>query len=458
MFKFLARSVFLALLLAAPQAALAQGAPKPAEPAKEAASGQASALPSATTQTVTAPQTTDAHQSGIDKAVGAALSALDYGEVEGPVVRFYARISGTTTAEGLIDIYAPFDGRVSDLSTELFQWVEKDQLVGVVASVELAAMLDASSEKTKETNRKRWKEMYDFYQLRAPITGIVVGLNVKNRQNVFDQEKLMTIARSIFIIAKTQEKVYITPAPGMLARIKDKDTGIVANAVLRSFTEIGKTGQYQVRLEITDRNWKIRPGMVFDGDLLLYDNPNSAMVPIDALIKKNGRTFLMTMVEVKPGARNEWYTEVSNVFPGETYIMPDSLLNIKTVSYNGLRVERSTNSASGLHDIDRIPQKTVKPAAKPQPVKKSRKTAKAKTMPAAEEENSADLPAVMPDLTTKRQTQPPAATPEDIFPEFAGESSAGAKPAAQKPRKPANSVPPAASPESSSEAAGYGNN
>ncbi|MDD4003829.1 MAG: hypothetical protein PHW69_01330 [Elusimicrobiaceae bacterium] len=284
-----------------------------------------------------------ARQSAQDTAISSALGALEYGTVEGPGVRFYCRVSGTSTAEGLVDVFAPFDGRVGELSAALFNWVDKDQVLGVVASVELSAMMDASS--SKNTTRNRWKNMYDYYQVRAPVAGVIVGLYAKNKQDVYEQEKIFTIAKNIYVIAKTGERVYVPLKAGMLAQLKNED-GVTVTAVLRNFVEIGKTGQYQLRLEVTGEAWKIRPGMVFEGDLLLSDNPEAAMVPVESVIHKDGRSYLLSLIEVEPGSRNDWYTEVYNVFPGEVYITPASLLKIDNSQY---RAAAEAKAGEGIH-------------------------------------------------------------------------------------------------------------
>lgn len=321
MLKRLLGLATLVLLLGPAMAQEAKGADKPSVKAPEKV-------------TAKAPEKTDdaAAQTVRDEGVSSALSALEYGSVEGPGVRFYCRVSGTSTAEGLIDVFTPVDGRVGDLTAKLFSWVEKDEVLAVVSAVELAAMLDASSSKAKKTTRNRWKNVYDYHQIKAPEKGVVVGLYVQNKKNIYEQEKVLTIAKSIFVIAKTNEKVYVPLKPGMLARLANKD-GVTVPAVLRTFMQIGKTGQYQLRLEITDNAWRVRPGMVFDGDLMLTDNPEAAMVPVESIIHKNGRTYLMTLIEVDTGVRNEWYSEVYNVFPGEIYVEPSSLLKIDNTKY-----------------------------------------------------------------------------------------------------------------------------
>lgn len=349
MLKRLLGLATLVLLLGPVMAQEAKGADKPSVKAPEKV-------------TAKAPEKADdaASQAVRDEGVSSALSALEYGSVEGPGVRFYCRVSGTSTAEGLLDVFTPVDGRVGDLTAKLFSWVEKDEVLAVVSSVELAAMLDASSSKAKKTTRNRWKNMYDYHQIKAPEKGVVVGLYVQNKKNIYEQEKVLTIAKSIFVIAKTNEKVYVPLKPGMLARLTNKD-GVTVPAVLRTFMEIGKTGQYQLRLEITDNAWRVRPGMVFDGDLMLTDNPDAAMVPVESIIHKNGRTYLMTLIEVDTGVRNEWYSEVYNVFPGEIYVEPSSLLKIDNTKYRQALDARRAKTGTHRPEITGIqPEKGAK--------------------------------------------------------------------------------------------------
>jgi len=287
---------------------------------------KAPAAPAVSTATASAAPANGVPEKQKRTPIGSILSKLDFDEVGGPGFQVFTRVVGTATAEGLIEVLAPFDGRITDIGVQPGQWVKKDDVLGFMASQEMAAMLHASSEANRDRLRKRWQEMYPQQVLRAPATGLVVGLNARDTDYLYQGDRILTLASKMYLNAITAEKIYTPLTPGMTGEILSVKGDVKASVILRKAMELGATGRFKVLLEIVSTDKRIRPGVVFDGKLLIAEKPDASVVPVDALIRKDGKTYILTFIEVRTGIRNEKYTEVDDVYPGEVFVYPDSLI------------------------------------------------------------------------------------------------------------------------------------
>ena len=253
------------------------------------------------------------------------FSQLEFGKVQGPGMRISVRFAGTSVAEDFLDITAPFDGKITTLSAKLFQWTGKGDDLGVVASSEMAAMM-ASSSKGKVD--KDMSKVYNIAHLKAPATGLVVKVNVQKGSMVYEGDRLLTVARKFYILAKTAKKLYVPLQKGMDAELTTRD-GFKVKARLDRFSEIESTGRYLLRLEVVSRDASLQPGMVFSGEVILVDHPLAAKVPVSALFQHDGKTYLFTMTEVETGMRDEGVMELtSGAQPDGEFIYPASLMKI----------------------------------------------------------------------------------------------------------------------------------
>jgi len=251
-----------------------------------------------------------------------SFDGVKTGAVEG-----FVHFAGTTTASDFADMLAPFDGRLYEFKTKLFQWVEQGQDLGVITSVEMAAQLDIGA--STATVRRRWGSVFDYEHIKAPYSGIVVKMNVKDRQDLHENDPILTIGRKFYVIGRTNTKVPIPLQPGMPAIVADPD-GLKGRGVLDRFVPVGDTGLYQVRVEVTTGDKSYQPGMVFTGEIQNPANPRYAKVPVNTLIRREGKTYMLILAKVKPGGRLGNYAEIlDGVEPGMIYIDPSSLYNIK---------------------------------------------------------------------------------------------------------------------------------
>lgn len=250
---------------------------------------------------------------------------LKFGEAESGM-NIYVRFAGTTTAEDLYDVTAPFDGKSKNVKAELFQWVDKGDVLGNLLSEEMTALLNASSgTRSRKEAEKKWSEVYDMSPVKAPESGIIVGLEMKEDGSFYEGDRLFLLARKIFIIAKTTNRLYVPLQLGLEGEVRTQD-GIKARAVVRKFLPTGVDGQFLMRLEVVSKNKGLQPGMTFQGDFALLERPGVAAVPTDAVVTKDGRQYVLTLTPVDTGLRDERRSEViKGLKGGEIIVLPHSI-------------------------------------------------------------------------------------------------------------------------------------
>ena len=165
----------------------------------------------------------------------------------------YTKVTGRSTVQDTYDIYAPFDGRVDDIRVELFNLVNTNTVMARMASTEMAALLDSSSDESKAQTEKRWEGIYKYYPIRPEFQGIVTNIYVEPKARVYKGDKLFTVAKKVVIAGKNTEKLYSSLAPGMTADLVcGKDRDIRFKAALVNFMPLKNSPYFnRLWLEVT---------------------------------------------------------------------------------------------------------------------------------------------------------------------------------------------------------------
>jgi hypothetical protein len=233
-------------------------------------------------------------------------------------IEVLTRVSGLATALDIYDIKAPFNGRVENMMVELFDRVEEDGVMARLASTEMAALLDASSDKSRKQTEERWKGVFDYYLVKPAFQGIVTGIYVEPKARVSKGDILFSVARKVTIVGKNTEKLYANPVPGMTAELAyGKDAAVKLHATLGNSTRLSPYFS-RLWLEVDALRSGIRIGERFDGYLYVGKSTDTLLVPRTALIEKFGRKYLI--MEVETGISNEAQTEILK--PGQHFISP----------------------------------------------------------------------------------------------------------------------------------------
>ena len=287
----------LALALAAPLCA----SPKAAKPAKKYTAPAARAAEAA-----------PAAQKAEPAASTAPVITGTVVEVKKGLIEVYTPATGVTTAHETYDVYAPFDGRLEELRTELFGFVTPQTVLGRMVSTEMAALLDSTNEGDRKQAERRWQDVYKYYDLKPETVGVVTNIYAAPRTQVYKGDRLFTIAKKVIIIGKNTKKLYSALGPGMTAEMKHFRTGDPFPTKLSNFIPL-KDSKYFNRLwlDVLDFKDGIRVGEQFDGQLFIGRNPDAKIVPRRDLLDVNGKKYLLLAVET--GLMTEEEAEVTKV-------------------------------------------------------------------------------------------------------------------------------------------------
>jgi len=275
----------LALLLAAPALAAGQSAP--------GRSAKAPARPAAAKPAPAAPDWENAAQRSIRTGD----------------IAVYTPVTGISTAQETYDIFAPFDGRVEELHTELFSFATTKTVLARMVSTEMAALLDSSSAESQKQTKRRWQDVYSYTEIKPETQGVVTNVYIEPRTRVNKGDRLFTVAKKVVIIGRNTEPLYSALAPGMTATVTHARTEAKFDTVLVNFLAVkGTRRTNRLWLEVTDLGRGIKIGEQFNGSLLVGKSSNAMLVPRGHIIDSGGKRFLVT--EIKTGLETEEETEI----------------------------------------------------------------------------------------------------------------------------------------------------
>jgi hypothetical protein len=257
------------------------------------------------------PAAPKAAPASVQKAEAAASpweSAPQHSIRTGEIV-VYTPVTGISTAQETYDIFAPFDGRVEEVQTEMFSFVTPKSILARMVSTEMAALLDSSSEESRKQTERRWQDVYSFSEVKPETEGVVTNVYIEPRTRVNKGDRLFTVAKKVVVIGKNTETLYSRLAPGMTAKVKHLRTEAEFDTTLINFLRVkGAPGFYRLWLEVKDLKNGVKIGEQFDGSLFIGKSENAMLVPRRHIIDSGGKRFLVT--EITTGLETAEETEI----------------------------------------------------------------------------------------------------------------------------------------------------
>lgn len=230
------------------------------------------------------------------------------------------RVSGIATAQNLYEITSPFDGRIEDVMTELFDHVKTKSLLAKMVSTEMAAMIDSTRTSAREEMEERWQDVFNYHEIYPQYEGIVAGVHIKPKQKIYKGDRLFTVARKVVVIGKTLQPIYVEPKPGLTAVLEySKNTSVKLTVTLKNAIPLKEDeGMYRVWLETTEFKDKIIIGGHFTGNLFVAKSENTLVVPRKAIIESKGIKYML--LEVETGLSTP--DEIEIIRPGRYFYIP----------------------------------------------------------------------------------------------------------------------------------------
>lgn len=243
-------------------------------------------------------------------------------KVEKGDLEIYIPIEGITSAQDTFDVVAPFDGRLEEVIVELFDLVDRKEILARMVSSEMAAMLDSSAGMSKKQMKRRWGQVFKLYDVKAMNKGIVTHVYVKSKDVINKGDRLFTIARKVILVGKNTKPVYCPLKNGLPATMKSlKDSSFKLKPVLTKFLPLQPNSfYYRLWLDTGKLRNKTKIGARFSGYLFVGRTEDARIVPTNALINIQNRKYLI--IEVETGLVTPESTELLK--SGNHYIIPKS--------------------------------------------------------------------------------------------------------------------------------------
>ena len=225
-------------------------------------------------------------------------------EIRGGDLMLLSKISAISTTQNAYDVYAPFDGRIEEIHVELFDTVDTDTMLATEFTTELAAMVDATPENSKNQTRRRWQDIFKPYYIKPEEKGIITKIHVTPNTQVYAGDRLFTVSRKVLMIGKNTEPIYNPLLIGMTAQLEHFRTGNMFDAKLARYIPIkDKPYYYRLWLEVLDIKKGLAIGEQFDGNLVVAKSIGTRVVKRKNLLRHNGKKYVI--MEVETGLETE---------------------------------------------------------------------------------------------------------------------------------------------------------
>lgn len=216
-------------------------------------------------------------------------------------------VTGISTAQETFEVFAPYDGRIEEVQSELFSFATPKTVLARMVSTEMAALLDSTSAR-KQTER-RWQDVYDYTDIKPEEQGVITNVYIQPGTRVSKGDRLFTVARKVVIVAKNTEPLYSEPTEDIQADLVHTRTEIKFKTRLINFLKVKNTDRiYRLWLLVEDLREGIKIGEQFDGTLHVGKSTNAMLVPRSHVVDSGGRRFLIT--EIKTGLETAEETEI----------------------------------------------------------------------------------------------------------------------------------------------------
>lgn len=253
---------------------------------------------------------------------------------------------GTFAYKGESQLMAPLPGKVASIRVQEGQFVEKDQILVVLSSEDMADSLAdaASSIKNAEISLNNQRDRLDDFIITSPISGTIIEKYFKAGDKmetgkvlctIFDLSYLtMTLNIDELDISQIQvgQTVQVTAeaVPGKVYQ------GVVTKVNIKATTQNGVTS-YPVTVRI-DETEGLLPGMNVDAVIEVQHKENILCVPVSAVQRGN----LVQLKTGEEGAEDEFTPT-----PVETGISDDDYIEILSGLSEGDEVAYTPDRGNG---------------------------------------------------------------------------------------------------------------
>lgn len=256
----------------------------------------------------------------------ASMDNVKFTSLQGPQVQLFSTLDGIIVAENVTELKAPAAGKILELEAKASQPVKKGDLIANVFTPQVQKTLERLEKRGKKTPRAQISSLYDLPTVTSPYDGFISELDVKVNSKVKAGQKIGSVAGRVIVRAHNSDKMFVTPQNGMQVLFYGENNQVTMHGYVESFSYTNKEGFYNFDIALVDDGTvPFIPGTKVKGKILSYESSNSSKVRNDAIIHKDGKTYLLTANEVIINASDSEYSEVLQIESGYEYLIPSSL-------------------------------------------------------------------------------------------------------------------------------------
>ena len=212
--------------------------------------------------------------------------------------------TGSILPMNRLQVQPPVNGRIEQVLVKEGQLVKKGDTVAVMSSTDRAALLDAAGGQGEES-LKYWQDVYKPILLSAPIDGQVIVGTVQPGQAVTTSDAVIVLSDRLIVRAQVDETDIGKVKAGQPAVVgMDAYPDVKINAKVEHIYYESKTVNnvtvYLVDLVPESIPDFIRSGMNANIDLIQASKTDILVLPLTAVQKENGESFVLTPPAEKP--------------------------------------------------------------------------------------------------------------------------------------------------------------
>ncbi|NUU97903.1 efflux RND transporter periplasmic adaptor subunit [Marinitoga sp. 1138] len=255
-----------------------------------------------------------------NKAFSNINNEIEYVVKKGDLTEFI-NVDGYVYPENFYIIYSKIGGEVKEIFTKNGQYLRKGDKILKVDDLDYKiSMLNAQlayeevkgtntlEEKIKKLSYEKAKLNYENTLIKAPINGIIFGLNVRKGDILPSQQKLCIIADDSTLEFIGYIDIFDYNKIKLNQKIKLKINGLsgeyfegVISYISPGTVEKGSSNKVKIKAKIitknSDKHKKIYFGATAEGEITTLNLTDIIKIPSDAVIFENEKTY----VKIKNG-------------------------------------------------------------------------------------------------------------------------------------------------------------
>ncbi|MFA6030335.1 MAG: efflux RND transporter periplasmic adaptor subunit [Elusimicrobiota bacterium] len=245
--------------------------------------------------------------------LAAPAAAQQVGELRRGPLRAVVRVRGTVSAEELLRLNAPIDGRVEEILVSSGTWVEPKTDLARMLSREMAAMKDSQGSISEQIMQDRWGKTYRPNAVNCPVRCYVTRVFARPKTVVPSGTALVEAARKLRLLGHVRpgDMAFVRkgqlidfwdprrPSRRLQARVEDVRFDVAGQ-------KVAPGGSVTALLEY---GYALEPGTSWEGEIVTQERADALRVPTGALIRFGDELFLP--VRVSTGITTYEATEIT---------------------------------------------------------------------------------------------------------------------------------------------------